>query len=166
MKKTDFVKVLSTLQSHEVEFIVVGGVSAVLQGVPVTTFDLDILHHRTPDNVEKLWQALQELNAHYRTKKDVRMEPTREGLLGPGHHLLLTDAGPLDVLGVVGTIKNFKSYPELLEQTTTIGIQGMMVHVQGIESLIEIKRMVGRDKDLAMIPILEHTLQENKQEKK
>jgi hypothetical protein len=38
------------LVAHDVEFIVVGGVAAVLQGAPVVTFDLDILHRRTPEN--------------------------------------------------------------------------------------------------------------------
>jgi hypothetical protein len=30
------------LVAHEVEFIVVGGVAAVLQGAPITTQDLDL----------------------------------------------------------------------------------------------------------------------------
>ena len=64
MQKTDFIKILKTLQTHDVEFIIVGGVSAVLHGVPVTTFDLDILHLRTIPNVDKLVNALQKLHAH------------------------------------------------------------------------------------------------------
>jgi hypothetical protein len=31
-----------TLAKHEVEFIVVGGMAAILRGTPVNTFDLDI----------------------------------------------------------------------------------------------------------------------------
>jgi hypothetical protein len=51
-QKTDFIKILKIFKTNDVEFIIVGGISAVLHGAPVTTFDLDILHHRTEQNVE------------------------------------------------------------------------------------------------------------------
>jgi hypothetical protein len=37
-----------------IAFIVVGGAAAVLQGVPITTMDLDIVHRRTPENVLRI----------------------------------------------------------------------------------------------------------------
>ena len=46
MQKFDLLVLLKTLIWHEVEFIVVGGVGAVLQGAPLSTFDLDIVHLR------------------------------------------------------------------------------------------------------------------------
>jgi hypothetical protein len=51
----------------EVEFVVVGGAAAVINGAPVATFDLDILHRRTPENVRRLVAALTELDATFRT---------------------------------------------------------------------------------------------------
>jgi hypothetical protein len=39
----DFPDILRALTLHEVEFILVGGVAAILQGAPVATFDLDIV---------------------------------------------------------------------------------------------------------------------------
>lgn len=36
------------LAGHGVDFIVVGGVAAVLGGAPISTFDLDIVHARDP----------------------------------------------------------------------------------------------------------------------
>ncbi len=48
--KPDFLGTLSVLAAHKVDFIVVGGVSAVLQGAPIATFDLDIVHSRGPAN--------------------------------------------------------------------------------------------------------------------
>ena len=55
--KADFRQILRTLTEHHVKFIVVGGVSAVLQGVPFSTFDLDVVHARDPQNVERLLQS-------------------------------------------------------------------------------------------------------------
>lgn len=50
----DFAEVLRRLVAHDVEFIVVGGIAAVLQGASITTFDLDIVARRTPGNIERL----------------------------------------------------------------------------------------------------------------
>ncbi len=52
--ETDFLAILRTLAENHVEFIVVGGISAVLQGAPIATFDLDVVHPRTADNMQRL----------------------------------------------------------------------------------------------------------------
>jgi hypothetical protein len=44
--KLDFLVMLRALLHHEVDFIVVGGVAAALNGTPLTTFDLDVVHSR------------------------------------------------------------------------------------------------------------------------
>ena len=41
---SDFLSILNALSVHDVEFIVVGGISAVLQGAPISTFDLVVVH--------------------------------------------------------------------------------------------------------------------------
>ena len=55
--KPDFLAILQTLAKHQVDFIVVGGVGAVLQGAPISTFDLDVVHSRTSDNIDRLLVA-------------------------------------------------------------------------------------------------------------
>ena len=60
----DFFAILGALVAHDMEFIVVGGVCAVLHGAPVMTFDLDVVHHRTPGNIARLQAALEALDAH------------------------------------------------------------------------------------------------------
>lgn len=49
-----FKEALDVLLRHHVDFIVVGGVAAVLCGAPISTFDLDIVHDRSPANVGRL----------------------------------------------------------------------------------------------------------------
>src|ERR1700688_1808688 len=94
-----FRETLEILDRHHVECMVVGGVAAVLQGVPISTLDTDIVYRRTADNVERLVAALRELEAIYRDPAGRRIEPdaTRLAAAG-GHHLLETRLGPLDVL--------------------------------------------------------------------
>ena len=50
----DLSLLLKELKKADVDFILVGGVAAVAQGAPVTTFDLDIVHCRSTANIEKI----------------------------------------------------------------------------------------------------------------
>jgi hypothetical protein len=49
---------VSILAKHEVEFIIVGEMAAVLRGTPVNTFDLDVVYERGAINIGRLLQAL------------------------------------------------------------------------------------------------------------
>jgi hypothetical protein len=50
--------VFKSFQLHEVRYVVIGGIAAVLYGVPRATFDLDILIEATPKNAQRLLDAL------------------------------------------------------------------------------------------------------------
>jgi len=88
---------LRELSRRNVEYIVVGGMAGVLHGAPVVTADLDIVHRRTQENVAKLLELLNELQAIFRGD-DRRLKPNESHLLGRGHVLLTTTLGQLDVL--------------------------------------------------------------------
>lgn len=51
MESADFESILKVLVEEEVDFVLVGALSAVLQGAPIMTFDVDIVHSRAEDNV-------------------------------------------------------------------------------------------------------------------
>lgn len=154
----DFVVILQTLAEHEVDYIVIGGVCAVLQGAPVSTFDLDLVHSRTPENVERLLGALQELDAYFREHGERRLRPDRSHLTSPGHQLLMTRAGPLDLLG---TISNDRGYEDLLPHTVSMTVrEGLQVRLLDLATLITIKEETGRDKDQTTLSVLRRTLEE------
>jgi len=153
----DFTMILRTLRSHDVEFIIVGGVSAVLNGAPIATFDVDIVHRRTRDNVARLKAALAELDAHCRNRPSQKVRPDTAQLAGPGRQLLLTSAGPLDVLGALGDIE----YEDLLTDTTEFMIDDISgIRVLNLDRLILLKEALGREKDNAVLPVLRRTLEE------
>jgi hypothetical protein len=152
-----FKEALEVLARHEVDFIVVGGVAAVLEGAPISTFDLDIVHDRSPENVARLLAALADLDARYRDLAGRILRPEARGLEGEGHHLLLTRCGPLDVLGRIG---HGHGYHELIADSTVRQLGEYSVHVLGLEALIRTKLEAGRDKDRAVLAILRRTLEE------
>jgi predicted nucleotidyltransferase len=153
----DFVEMLTTLVTHGVEFIVVGGVGAVLQGAPVTTFDLDLVHLRTPENLESLHLALEDLDAYYREPGGRRLRPKAKDLSSSGHHLLMTRCGPLDLLGTIGVERG---YEDLIECTHELEVEGLRVRVLNLRTLIEVKEETGYEKDEAVLPTLRRTLRE------
>ena len=156
MSAARFLELLRHLRRNDVELIVVGMLAAVLQGAPVTTFGLDVLHRRTPENVKRLADALREIGAVYRT--DPRKLPTSESHLGPGHQLLTTRLGVIDCLG---TIDGESTYDDLLPDSTELDLgEELRCRVVKLDRLIGIKTRAGRPKDLAALPVLNATLDE------
>jgi hypothetical protein len=155
-----YIAILQTLVDHHVEFLIVGGVAAVLQGAPINTFDLDIVHSTDPANVSRVLAALDEFDAIYRAQPDLRLRPTASHLSSAGHQLLLTRLGPLDLLGSIG---NGRTYPDLLLHTTELKAgPSLSVRVLDLETQIAIKEEVGGEKDRAALPILRRTLEERR----
>ena len=64
--RADLDALIQALLGANIEFIVVGGAAAVLHGAPITTQDLDIVHHRSPENVRRLADLLATLDATFR----------------------------------------------------------------------------------------------------
>jgi hypothetical protein len=154
----DFLAVLRILARHGVDFIVVGGVGAVLQGAPLTTFDLDVVHARTQENVGRLLAALQELDAWYREHPTRRLRPDSTYLLSPGHQLLMTSHGPLDLLG---TVERDRAYEDLLGEAREWPLEeGFRVRVLDLAALVRLKEETARDKDRAVLPVLRRALEE------
>jgi hypothetical protein len=153
MATQSFRRILEILERHGVEYVVVGGVAAVLQGAPVTTFDVDALIKVDRTNVERLAKALAALDARYREHGALR--PTQEDLAAGGHFLLMTSGGPLDVLGFIG---GGKRYEDVAEIATRMSVGDLSIRVLPLETLIEEKRLLRRDKDLSVIRLLEGVL--------
>lgn len=146
---------LEVLAAADVELIVVGGLAAVAQGAPVTTFDLDVVHHRTDANVDRLLDVLTDLDAFHRGREADGLRPTKEALLGPGHQLLSTRLGPLDVLGV---IEAGLDYEALLPETIEVDVAGHRVRVLDLAAMVRIKERSDRPKDRLVLPVLRATL--------
>jgi len=160
MAKTDFLALLRTLNGHRVDYIVVGGVAAVLQGAPVSTFDLDVVHSRQKENIVRLVAVLQELDAYYRAQPERRLTPDASHLASPGHQLLVTRFGPLDLLGEIGAGRR---YEDLLPESIMVQAgEQVLVRVLNLETLITMKEELAQEKDRAVIPVLRRTLDEKR----
>lgn len=155
--EADLEGLLEVLGSHNVEFIVVGGAAAVLQGVPITTFDLDIVHRRTAANVDRLLAALHLLEAFVRDLAGRQRRPSVSHLLGNGHINLRTKLGPLDLFCQLG---DGRGYEELTSATNLVQDRNLRARVLDLATLVEIKSAAGRSKDQLALPLILATLEE------
>jgi hypothetical protein len=151
-----FRRQLEVLVRYEVEFIVVGGVAAVLGGAPIMTLDLDVVYRRSTENVPRLATALSSINAIYDDPIGRRIVPDVWMLETARLSLLVTDLGKLDVLY---SISNGLTYDDLLERSSDFEFEGMRLRVLDLEAVIEAKETADRPKDRAVLPILRRTLE-------
>lgn len=153
---TQYLELLRLLHRHGVEYVVVGGLAAVLQGAPITTLDVDVVYDRSEENVERLEAALTELDARVRTDpRGLRVD--RSHLRSAGHKLLRTKLGVLDLLG---TVEEATGYAELLRDAELFLIDDVPIHVLSLPRLIAIKEKLTRPKDQLMLMVLRATLAE------
>jgi len=147
---------LARLAASGTDFVLVGALAAVAQGAPLTTFDVDVVHRRGPENVDRLLAFLGSIDARYRGRPSGQvLRPTREALLGEGHQLLTTSLGQLDVLGA---IEGGRVYDDLVPDSVTVEVEGKPVRVLGLRMLAELKRGATTSKDRLSLAVLEETL--------
>jgi hypothetical protein len=150
-----FLGLLRVLLHHGVDFLVVGGVAAQLEGAPILTLDLDVLYDKAPENLDRLLAALREIKARYRDPAGRHIEPDRGKLETLRTHLLLTDLGALDVLTAIGA---GLTYQDLVGRTVSYELAEARVRVLELAAVILTKEQADRDKDRAVLPVLRRTL--------
>jgi predicted nucleotidyltransferase len=150
-------KILQALTEAGVEFIVVGGVSAVLQGVPIVTQDLDLCYRRTPDNVRRIAGALGPFRPKRRGLPEGVPNVIDEPALQMGTNFTLDVAG--EDLDLLAEMSGIGGYDDVVAGVLELDVDGRRVKVLSLERLIVTKRAAGRAKDLAVLPLLEATLE-------
>ncbi len=152
-----FDEVLRVLARNEVEFIVVGGVAAILQGSPLTTEDVDVVYLPSEENIARLAGALAELEAYYFDPAGRHIEPNVSRLASMRMHLLKTSCGRVDVLRTVG--KDL-AYQDLVDRSRVFEVAEFRVRVLDLGTIIESKEHADRPKDRYQLPFLRQLLAE------
>jgi len=155
---------VTRLTQGRVEFVIVGGVSAVLQGASIVTRDLDLCYRRTPANIARLVVALSPLNPRPRGFPPGLPFTFDERTLQLGSNFTLEIGDEsLDLLGEMSAIGG---YEHIIAHTREMWVAALSVKVLSLAHLIATKEAAGRSKDLAVIPILKATLElQQKQDK-
>lgn len=135
--------VYSSLRKHKVKYVTIGGIAAILHGVPRATFDLDILIEATPKNTQRLLDAL--LDAGLGTASLT----TAEEVLA--HEItIFRDRVSVDVQTKTPGI----TFSEVWERRQVMKYGRTSFDVLSKEDLIASKLAAGRAKDLEDIRLL------------
>ncbi|MBN1253671.1 MAG: hypothetical protein JXA50_00140 [Deltaproteobacteria bacterium] len=122
----------------------IGGIAAILYGVPRATFDLDILIEATPDNTQQLLDALLDAGMGTASLTDVTEVLSNE-------ITVFKDWVRIDVLTTAPGI----DFHEAWERRETMVYQGQTFSVVSKKDLVSSKKALGRDVDLEDVRLLE-----------
>ncbi len=135
--------VFASFQRNDVKYLVIGGIAAVLYGVPRATFDLDILIEPTKANAQRLLDALSE--AGFGTA-----EMTNAEEIIATEITIFTDRVRLDVQTFTPGIEFENAWP----RRVTMSYEGQDLEVVSRADLISSKTAAGREIDLEDVRIL------------
>ena len=139
---------LIALRKERLEVVLIGNAAAALHGAPVTTLDFDFMFRDTAGNLQKLKRVSADLEAtilrpFYPVSKWYRMVDDATGLQA-------------DFMPVIHGVRSFEGLRSRAVERT---IGGSVLLVASIDDIIASKRAAGRDRDLAVLPVLEKTRQ-------
>lgn len=148
-------EILTVLDRHNVEYVLVGGFAAQLHGATKPTTDIDVTPATSHNNLGRLAAALRELKAGIRLDElpePLPFDTSAEALAGMRTLNLRTPYGDLDLtFEPDGT----RGYDDLARSAEPRTIGGLQVRVASLADIIRSKQAAARPKDLRALPELE-----------
>jgi hypothetical protein len=143
----DFLDLLRSLLDSGARFLVAGAHALAGHGTPRATGDLDVWILADPENVERVWQALQHFGAPVKA-----LGISREDLETPGNVVQIgLPPRRIDLLTELSGV----TFEEAWRSRVVQEVGALQVPFLGKETLIRNKRATGRLKDLADVESLE-----------
>ena len=147
------------LEAHGVDYVLIGGLAAVLHGSTAMTNDADIVPDDDPANVERLGVALADLKARLRVDGNpdgVEFDPHPSLIASMAMLNLTTRCGDLDL---TFTPSGLDGYVGVRKRSVTFEVGELQIQVASLADIIRSKEAANRSKDHATLPIL-YALQE------
>jgi hypothetical protein len=141
--------ILHGLLSHNVDFVLIGGLAGIIHGSSYPSYDVDVAYARDEENLERLSAALRELGATLRgAPKDVPFQLDARTLRNGAHFTFETEYGSLDILS---DPDGAPPYVRLrAEAGDPVEFEGEWIRVATLDHLIAMKDASVRTKDQLM----------------
>jgi hypothetical protein len=147
----DAERIFAVLDAHKVEYVVIGGIAVQVYGHVRMTNDVDLIPSPTPQNLERLAAALQELEARVLNPGSEHLTIDAQMLPRATLWQLATRHGGIDVLH---DAPGAAPFPELRKRALLITLDDHSIPIAARDDLIKMKRAAGRPVDLADIAAL------------
>ena len=152
-----FEVLVQALSDSAVDFILIGGWAAILNGSVRTTRDVDICYSRTPDNHRRLAAALAPFRPRPRDfPRDLPFVWDAVTIGNGTVFTLATDAGAIDLLAEVSGLGSFE---QVKASSKLVAAFDRQVWTLDLRGLIASKKAAGRPKDIQALPELESLLE-------
>jgi len=159
----DLAQIIPPLVRAKVDFILIGGMAAILHGSARVTFDVDLVYSRSDENIQRLSNALASHDPYLRDTPpglpfvwDART--IRSGL----NFTLTTSLGDIDLFGEV---TGGDTYQDLLPHSFEVDAFGVRFKCIDLPTLIHIKEAAGRPKDYEAVAELRVLLEESQKKR-
>jgi hypothetical protein len=154
----DLAQVIPPLVRAKVDFILIGGMAAILHGSARVTFDVDIVYDRGEVNLERLVEALQPFAPYLRGAPTGL--PFKFDLATLRHGLNFTLTTKLGDLDLFSEVAGGKTYGDLLPHSLKVEAFSVRFKCVDLPTLIRIKEATGRPKDREAVAELRVLLEE------
>lgn len=141
----NFGGLLATLGKGSVRHVLIGSHAIAAYGADYGCQDVDFSYARSDVNVMALVSTLAPFRPRLRGAPPALPFVWDTRTLKAVPYLpLLTDLGPVDLLGEAAGVSSFE---KLWERSVVLEVEGVRVHVASLDDLIAMKRAAGRPKD-------------------
>ena len=147
----DAESIFTVLDAHQVKYVVIGGIAVQVHGHVRMTNDVDLIPSPTPQNLEHLAAALNELGARVLNPGSEHLEIDAQMLPRATLWQLATRHGDIDVLH---DAPGADPFPQLSKRALLITLGDHPIPIASRDDLIKMKRAAGRPVDLADIAAL------------
>jgi hypothetical protein len=137
------------LATHRLDAVLIGNAAAAEQGSPVTTLDIDFMFRKTPTHLRRLTAVADELDAMVLRPYDPASPLFR----------VVRDSDGLQ-LDFMARVDGVRSFAALKSRAVPVTFGGHVLLVASVRDIIRSKERVGRPQDLAVLPVLRRTLDE------
>lgn len=146
MSEFDLKALLAALHQQGVDFVVIGGVAVGAHGFVRGTEDLDLVPDPDPENLERLTQALEALDATLPTVGNRPFDASTDAqvIRRGGSVTAMTRFGELDVVQLA---QGVPSYSQLADDAVESDLLGIPVRVCSLARLREMKSAQNRTQD-------------------
>jgi hypothetical protein len=147
MIQSPITRVLSSMKKNGVDCLLMGGQACVLYGGAEFSRDIDFVLHVDAGNLQRLEQALEELQAGC-----IAVPPFEAAYLEKGHAIHFRCQAPgVEKLRIdlMSRMRGVDPFPDLWDRRTTIEVDDLQIDLLALPDLILAKR-TQRDKDWMM----------------
>jgi predicted nucleotidyltransferase len=159
----DLAQIIPPLVRAKVDFILIGGMAAILHGSARVTFDVDLVYSRTPENIEHLAAALAPHAPYLRdAPPNLPFAWDAKTICSGLNFTLTTGVGDVDLFG---ELAGGETYRDLLPHSFDVDAFGVRFKCLDLPTLIRIKEAASRPKDREAVAELRVLLEESEKKR-